>query len=212
MLTRRLVAVFIAALAASSCKKDGAAKETPKPTTPEPDVVEKPKQPDPQPTTPDDPTAAWAERKGAGFTVKAPQDAQVEDKQLPTAVGVLPSKIYTSYVPDGSPGAMQVMVTELPKDLKVAPKELVTKMKESVAKLFGGTTITEDKDVTVGAATGKDFRFKGSHAQMGPFAGRTRVLVHDGKLIQVQVMHAADAADFGKQGDVFVESFAFAAK
>jgi hypothetical protein len=217
MLTRTgTIIVLIAALAA--CKKEGD-KERPKGEPPAgsaaptaPSTVEKPKDPEPPPppVEPTDPTASWAERKGAGFTVKAPEDPDVTDKDLPTAVGILPSKIYTGYVPDGSPGAMQVMVTELPAKLDAKPKDIAAKMKESVSKLFGGTTITEDKDVTVGDAIGKDFRFTGEHPQMGKFGGRSRVLVSGKQLIQVQVMHAADAADFAKQGDVFVESFVFA--
>ena len=205
---RIILAIVLALALIAGCKKKSDENQRPQA---EPPVAGTGTDAAPTPPpAPPDAAPAWKPRAGKGFTVDAPQDPDQNQKDLPTAAGPLPTTYYGGYVPDGSPGAMQVMVSDIPPAIlkKTTPAKLLTIMRDGLAKKFGGT-VEKEENVKLGGETGKDLRYKGKDPEAGEFASRMRLFIHKGKLFQVQVIHAADAADFAAQGDKFVESFAF---
>jgi hypothetical protein len=147
----------------------------------------------------------WTERKGDGFSVLAPQEPKVTKKDTTTTGKPLPTTMYTHYVADG-PGAVQVMFTELDPDAKVDAKKMFDAMRDSMIAQFAGT-VTNQADITLGKATGKEYWLAGEHPGMGKLTVHVKFLLDDRRLYLVQSLHAADAADFGAEGDRFVASF-----
>jgi hypothetical protein len=163
----------------------------------------KPPEAKPAEAKPD--AAAWTERKGNGFSVLAPQDPKVTTKTTNATGTPLPTTMYTHYVPDG-PGAVQVMFTELEPRTKVDSKRMFDAMRDSMVTQFSGK-VTKHADIAMNKAKGREYWLDGEHPQMGKLRVHVKFLLDANRLYLVQSLYAADAADFGAQGDKFVDSF-----
>lgn len=151
-----------------------------------------------KPTSPAKPVATgWQPRIGPGFEVTAPNDA-IRGQRPITADTNMESFEYGG----GGPVAMQVMTVKMPPGRSAL--EAIQTLRDHIASV--GTIVQED-DVALGDALGKDVRFTMTHPVAGNLVARTRLLVQNDVIYQVQSMHPAGATD--ELTDRFVESFRF---